>query len=81
MQNVRIGNPAYRHGISEDDILYGYHHRFYIVDGTDDMSIAIGPINDGHGLIEIGFISDTEGGVVILHAMHARRKYVGEMRR
>lgn len=44
--------------------------------GDHELTIAIGPARNGVTLLEIGFLRDENGQVVVVHAMKARDKYL-----
>lgn len=63
---------ALRHGIAHADIDHALTHAIAFHD-DDDLTMAIGPSRDGR-LLEVAL---TEAdGVVVVHAMVARRKYL-----
>lgn len=44
--------------------------------GDHELTMAIGPTRDGVTVLEIGFLHDETGRVVVIHAIKARRKYL-----
>ena len=71
--NARILASARKHGIDDEDILHAFRNA--ILDVTDDdIVMLIGPNRDGN-LIEVALIR-SEHGLLIIHAMQARKKYL-----
>ena len=69
-----IAPSADRHGIDHRDILHAFDHPMRIEDLDDGLLMVIGPDVTGR-LLEIGIVEGLDGPVVI-HAMHARAKYL-----
>lgn len=69
-------DSARRHGVSDEDMHHAFRNpvRTFLV--TEDMTMVIGA--DGAGrLIEVGVVeSRDETGLVIVHAMPARSKFL-----
>jgi hypothetical protein len=71
---VRIGEPARRHGVSDDDIEHAIRNAIRQHVG-DEFAMLIGPATDG-SLLEIGVL-DLEGeDPVVIHAMPARPRFL-----
>jgi hypothetical protein len=69
-----IAPSADRHDIDHTNILHAFDHPMWIEDLEDGLLMVIGPDATGR-LLEIGIIDGLDGPVVI-HAMHARAKYL-----
>jgi hypothetical protein len=41
---VRIGQPAYKHGISDDDIWHAVRTAIRKIDMDDELTMLIGPL-------------------------------------
>lgn len=66
---------AYRHRLSDDDILHAYAlGQPAVVQDEDDMLMIIGPNRSGTELLEVGVIT-WHGMDAIAHAMPARPKF------
>lgn len=62
---MRIGEPARRHGVSDDDITHAVRIPLRWIVMDDDLTMVIGPAADG-ALLEIGVLDiDDEDAVVI----------------
>lgn len=70
-----VAASAHRHGVDETDTRHAYRNALYFTVGTNDMDMAIGPAGSG-ALLEVGFIRSTDGTVVIVHSMPARKKFL-----
>ena len=69
-----IAASADRHGIDHTDIRHAFDHPMWIEDLDDGLLMVIGPAATGR-LLEIGIVDGLDGPVVV-HAMHARAKYL-----
>jgi hypothetical protein len=71
---VRIGEPARKHGISDEDIEHAVRNSIrQRVAG--EFAMLIGPATDGT-LLEVGIL-DLEGDdPVVIHAMPARPRFI-----
>ena len=70
---MRIGEPARKHGVPDEDIWHGVRNASRRV-REDDLALLIGPARDGK-LLEIGVLDPDSGDPVIIHAMPLRRKF------
>lgn len=71
---VRIGRPARKHGVSDEDIWHAVRNAVRRVMLDEDLTMLIGPAVDG-SLLEIGVL-DAEGeDPVVIHAMPMRGKF------
>ena len=69
-----IAPSADRLDIDHTNILHAFDHPMWIEDFEDGLPMVIGPDAIGR-LLEIGIIDGLDGPCVI-HAMHARAKYL-----
>ncbi len=71
---MRIGQPARKHDVSEEDIRHAVRNAMRRIDLDEDLTMLIGPAADGR-LLEIGVL-DLEGeDPVVIHAMELSRKF------
>lgn len=74
MVEIRIGQPVWRHGLSEEDIGHAIRNALQRIDLDDDLTMLLGPAADG-SLLEIGVV-DLEGeDAVVIHAVKLSRKF------
>lgn len=71
---MRIGKPAYNHGIAESDIWHGLRNAVRQIDIDQDLTMLIGPAMDGT-LLEIGVLDFEGEDPVVIHAMVLRPKF------
>lgn len=71
---MRIGAPARKHGIRDDDILHAARTATRKVQMDEDLTMLIGPACDGTPL-EIGVLDLGGEDPVIIHAMRLRPKF------
>ena len=69
-----IARSALKHGLSEADILYAYHHPIRAWDMGDGFTMLLGA-NRAALVLEIGYIQGITA-IVIVHAMRAREKFL-----
>jgi len=69
-----IAASAGRHGIGQSDILHAFDHPMWVEHLDEGLLMMIGPDSTGR-LLEIGIVEGFDGPVVV-HAMHARAKYL-----
>lgn len=77
---MRIGEPARKHGISDDDIWHAVRTAIRKIDMDDDLTMLIGPAHYGAPL-EIGVLDLGGEDPVVIHAMRLRAKfypYIGQ---
>lgn len=71
---MRIGEPARKHGILDDDIEHAVRNAIrQRVDG--EFALLIGPAIDGT-LLEVGILDFEGDDPVVIHAMRARPKFL-----
>lgn len=71
---MRIGQPAWKHGVSEEDIGHAVRNAMRRIGLDEDLTMLIGPATDGT-LLEIGVL-DLEGeDPVVIHAMGLTAKF------
>jgi hypothetical protein len=71
---MRIGDPARRHGVADDDIRHAVRNAMRRVAMADDLVMLIGPATDG-SLLEIGVLDIDGDDPVVIHAMRLRHKF------
>jgi predicted O-methyltransferase YrrM len=69
-----IAPSAFKHGLSEDEILHAYRNPIRVWDLGDGLTMMIGA-NAAAIILEIGYIQG-HVAVVIVHAMRAREKFL-----
>ena len=70
----RIVDSAYRHGLTTEDILHACRNPIDVFVHDDGIIMLIGSTFSG-AMIEVG-IRMIHGFPVVVHAMHARKKYI-----
>ena len=74
---MEILPSACKHGIAEVDMLHALRHHWRNFATNDPaVTLFIGPSTSGRPL-EVGVVDDQDG-TAIIHAMDARRRYLGE---
>jgi hypothetical protein len=68
---VRIGAPARKHDIADDDMLHAVRTAMRRVVMDDELMMLIGPARDG-ALLEIGVLDIDGEDPVLIHAMALR---------
>jgi hypothetical protein len=71
-----VVDSARRHGIDDEDMLHAFRNpvRTFLV--SDDMTMVIGADASGR-LLEVGVVdSRDEPGLVVVHAMQARDRFL-----
>jgi hypothetical protein len=71
---VRIGEPARKHGIGDDDIWHAVRTAIRTIEMDEDLTMLIGPARDGAPL-EIGVLDLGGEDPVVIHAMRLRAKF------
>lgn len=69
-----LAASAFRHGLSEDEILHAYRNPIRAWDLGDGFTMIIGA-NQAAIVLEVGYIQGSTA-IVILHAMRAREKFL-----
>lgn len=72
----RVATSAFRHGLLEDDIRHAVRNRIGQHRMSNDFLMAIGGDRAGN-LLEVGLVNH-DGDIRIVHAMAARRKFLGD---
>lgn len=70
---MRIGEPARKHGVPDEDIWHGVRNASRWIREAD-LALLIGPARDGN-LLEIGVLDPDGDDPVVIHAMALRRKF------
>lgn len=71
---MRIGDPARKHGIADDDVRHAVRNAMRRVVMADDLVMLIGPATDG-ALLEVGVLDIDGDDPVVIHAMKLRQKF------
>jgi hypothetical protein len=71
---MRIGGPARKHGVADDDMLHAVRNAMRRVVMEDDLVMLIGPAIDG-SLLEVGVLDIDGDDPVVIHAMKLRQKF------
>lgn len=71
---MRIGDPAHKDGISDDDIWHAVRNAIRKIDMDEDLTMLIGPAHNGTPL-EIGVLDLGGDDPVVIHAMRLRTKF------
>jgi hypothetical protein len=69
-----ISESALKHGLSRQDILHAYRNPIRIWDLGEGFTMMIGP-NQAAIILEVGYV-EGDTAMVIVHAMHARGKFL-----
>jgi hypothetical protein len=71
---VRIGDPARRHSIGDDDIWHAVRNATRKIEMDEDLTMLIGSARDGAPL-EIGVLGLGGDDPVVVHATRLRPKF------
>ncbi|MPY81328.1 MAG: hypothetical protein GEV04_23560 [Actinophytocola sp.] len=71
---MRIGRPAWKHGIAEADIWHAVRNAVRRIVMDDDLTMLIGP-STGGALLEVGVLDIDGDDPVVIHAMPLRAKF------
>lgn len=76
MDDVVILLSALKRGFSEEDIRHALRNAIDVFPEQGDyaLTVAVGPGTNGV-LLEVGYDRDSEGRLVVVHAMERRSKY------
>lgn len=67
---------ARRHGIPDDDMLHAFRNAVRVFDVDEDLTMLVGPARDGT-LLEVGVVTAVNiDGLLLIHAMPVRDKYL-----
>lgn len=69
-----VARSAFKHGVSEEDILHAYRNPVLVFDLDDGFTMIIGA-NATAIIFEVGVV-EGETADVIVHAMRAREKFL-----
>ncbi|ABH00951.1 conserved hypothetical protein (plasmid) [Rhodococcus jostii RHA1] len=70
-----IAESAYKHGIDSEDMVHAFNNAIKAYSVDEGFAMLIGPGRDA-SLIEVGYVTSSDGAHVIVHAMKARGKYL-----
>lgn len=71
---MRIGEPAGKHGIAEQDIEHAIRNAVRWITMDNDLTMLIGPARDG-AVLEVGVLDLDGDDAVVIHAMALRPKF------
>jgi hypothetical protein len=71
---MRIGEPARKHGVDDEDVRHAIRNMIRTVSESDDLIMVIGPDRRGKPL-EIGILGPASDDPVVIHAMRLRPKF------
>jgi hypothetical protein len=71
---MRIGDPARKHGIEDEDVWHAIRYMMRTLSESDDLIMVIGPARSGIPL-EIGILGPASDDPVVIHAMRLRPKF------
>jgi hypothetical protein len=71
---LRIGEPARKHGVDDEDILHVWRNPMRRIDSDDDFAMLIGPDTAGR-MVEVGVLDVDGDDPVAIHAMLLRPKF------
>ena len=71
---MRVGGPARKHGVSDEDIRHAVRTAVRRVVMDDELTMLIGPAIDGT-LLEVGVLDMDGDDPVAIHAMPLRPKF------
>ena len=74
MDEPIIASSAYKHGLSEEEILHAYRNPVRVWDLGEGFTMMIGA-NAAAIILEVGYV-EGQDAVVIVHAMPAREKFL-----
>jgi len=69
-----IAPSALKHGLDEEQIIHAYRNPVRVWDLGDGFTMIVGP-NEAAIFLEVGYV-EGEQVHVIVHAMHAREKFL-----
>ena len=75
MEDPVIAPSAYRHGLTDAQIIHAFNVPMFSHDVGNGMVMFVGGDPTGR-LIEVGVVTTDDGGPVVVHAMNARAKYL-----
>ncbi len=74
MDDPIIAQSAFKHGVSELEILHAYRNPIRVWSLGDGFTVAVGA-NAAAIILEVGYIQ-SDVAAVIVHAMPARERYL-----
>lgn len=74
MDEPIIARSAFKHALSEDEILHAYRNPIRVWDLGDGFTMMVGA-NAAAIILEVGYV-EGQSAVVIVHAMSAREEFM-----
>lgn len=71
---MRVGEPARRHGVADEDMLHAARYATRQVEKDDRFIMLLGPARNG-SLLEVGVLDIESDDPVIIHAMSMRARF------
>lgn len=71
---MRIGEPARKHGVSDEDTLHAWRNAIRRIDSDDDFVMLVGPDTAGR-MLEVGVLDIDGDDPVAIHSMPLRKKF------
>lgn len=71
---MRIGAPARRHDVPDEDIRHAAPNGVHKIDLDDELTVLIGPDTGGR-MLEVGVLDLDGDDPVVIHAMPLWRKF------
>lgn len=71
---MRIGEPARKHGLPDEDIWHAIRNALRKVTMDNDLTMLIGPSRSG-SMLEVGVLDIDGDDPVAIHAMPLRSKF------
>ncbi|MBA3991604.1 MAG: hypothetical protein H0X54_11320 [Propionibacteriales bacterium] len=71
---MRMGEPARKHGLPDEDIWHAVRNATRLVGMDDELTMLIGPGRDAM-MLEIGVLGFEGDDSVVIHAMPLRPKF------
>jgi len=69
-----IARSAHGHNVADEDMLHAFAHPVRVFYGEEGFTMLVGPDRAGN-LLEVGVV-EGDFGLMIVHAMKARPKYL-----
>jgi hypothetical protein len=72
--SMRIGEPARKHGVDDENIFHVWRNPMRRIDSDDDFAMLIGPDTAGR-MVEVGVLDVDGDDPVAIRAMPLRPKF------
>ena len=71
---MRIGEPARKHGVPDEDIWHAIRYAIREIDMDEGFTMLLGPARNG-ALLEIGVLNIDGDDPVVIHAMEMQTRF------